>query len=262
LTNLFPSATLSSKCYYVNKDRAGNYGNTEYDRDDRDYTLQGNKKKAELILQAAMNKSELKIKEAEREAGVILKKAEEEREKIKEEAAKEGVLIRKKAEEKGYTEGFARGRKDGEEYVKSVMEEMKKLIFKGLEDYRASVKELEPEIVDLSIAIAESIIRHKVSSYSRMAFDQAAAALIKLNDRSKVTIRASKLDLEHLNNYREHLIALQDDIKELVIVEDLRVEEGGCIVETPSGTVDARLPNQLSEIKNAFSKTLECETEE
>ncbi len=259
MTNLFPSATLSSKCYYVNKDRAGNYGNMEYDRDD---TLQGNKKKAELILQAAMNKSELKIKEAEREAGVILKKAEEEREKIKEEAAKEGVLIRKKAEEKGYTEGFSKGMKDGEEYVKSVMEEMKKLIFKGLEDYRASVKELEPEIVDLSIAIAESIIRHKVSSYSKMAFDQAAAALIKLNDRSKVTIRASKLDLEHLNNYREHLIALQDDIKELVIVEDLRVEEGGCIVETPSGTVDARLPNQLSEIKNAFSKTLECETEE
>ena len=266
MTNLVPFAQLSSKRYEIKKgvstDAEIKETLTEAEKVGMEI-IESAKRRGALILQSAMKKAEQTVREAEKKKGQILEEAEKSRAGIGKMAREEGKKIREDAKKEGYSQGFIQGQADGEEksltYTKEVLNELKELIVKSIEEYKASVKELEPEIVELALNISEKIIRHEVSSYSKMAFEQAGAALARLNDRSKVTIRANKLDLEQLNNYRDQLIALQDDIKELIIVEDLRVEEGGCIVESPSGAVDGRLSNQLDAVKKGFSDLLECD---
>lgn len=44
-----------------------------------------------------------------------------------------------------------------------------------------------------------------------------------------------------------------DDIRNMTIVEDNSIKRGGVVIETSSGEVDARLEQQLNEIKKAVS---------
>jgi flagellar assembly protein FliH len=56
---------------------------------------------------------------------------------------------------------------------------------------------------------------------------------------------------------REDLIAMVDGIRNIEIVDDRRVDAGGCVIETNGGTIDAKLDTQLNEIGAALGTMLE-----
>jgi flagellar assembly protein FliH len=207
-------------------------------------------KKTEFILQNATKNAIARVQEAQEKAKLILQ-----------EAHKEGQVIKKQAFQDGYNEGLDTGKKNGlsevEKEFESFLQELKSMIQETLLERKRVIKELEPQVVDLSMKIAEKILRREASSYEDMIFEQVEVALNKLNDRTKITLRVNRMDVGRLNSYRDRILSLQDDIKELDIVEDLRVDEGGCIVETASGTVDGRINTQLSEIGRTFSNIMD-----
>ena len=253
MAKLVHSAKVSSEYFIVNKQNEKPYetceiviNSGEIHRAEEDSLT----KKADSILQNAAKNSIARVQEAQEKAKLILQ-----------EAHKEAQVIKKQAIQDGYNEGLINGRKDGlseiEKQFESFLQELKHMIQEALLERKRIIKELEPQVVDLSLKIAEKILRREASSYEDMIFEQVEVALNKLNDRTKITLRVNRMDVGRLNSYRDRILSLQDDIKELDIVEDLRVEEGGCIVETASGTVDGRINTQLSEIGRTFSNIMD-----
>ncbi len=253
MAKLFHSAKISSEYFIVNRHDEKSYETTEIiinpgdiHKAEEDNTA----KKADAILQNATKNAMAKVQEAQEKAKSILQ-----------EAHREGQAIKEQAFQDGYKEGLQNGKKEGlseiEKQFASFLEELKGLIEQTLTERKRIIKELEPQVVDLSLKIAEKILRREASSYEDMIFEQVEMALNKLNDRTKITLRANRMDVGRLNSYRDRIMALQDDIKELEIVEDLRVEEGGCIIESASGTVDGRINTQLSEIGRSFSNIMD-----
>jgi flagellar assembly protein FliH len=61
-----------------------------------------------------------------------------------------------------------------------------------------------------------------------------------------VNLNDLKLSTEHIKDF----INLVEGAKSVQVMEDSTVDEGGCIIETDFGEIDARISSQLAELEN------------
>lgn len=61
----------------------------------------------------------------------------------------------------------------------------------------------------------------------------------------RVNLADVKMTTEHIQNF----ISAAENIKNITVVEDSTVDQGGCIIETDFGAVDARIASQLNELE-------------
>jgi flagellar assembly protein FliH len=69
--------------------------------------------------------------------------------------------------------------------------------------------------------------------------------------REKVTVRVNPADVEMLRSHREALLN-GHDVESVRVIEDQRVDRGGVVIETESGTIDAKISSQLREARRAL----------
>ena len=99
------------------------------------------------------------------------------------------------------------------------------------------------------MALAKKVVGELAREKEELILYTAKRALKKVRGESQVTIRVNWQDLELMKAEREELLAHTDGIREIIIREDPRVEQGGCLIETNFGAIDARLKTQLAELE-------------
>ena len=70
-------------------------------------------------------------------------------------------------------------------------------------------------------------------------------------------IRVHGNDLETVRTNRADLLTLVDGANHVEIIEDRRVEPGGCIIETNAGSIDARIETQLESVSDALKQMVQ-----
>ncbi|HXP93518.1 MAG TPA: FliH/SctL family protein [Candidatus Binatia bacterium] len=167
----------------------------------------------------------------------------------------EGVAQRSAVTQAAHNQGFEVGREAGRHSADQEMNEMV-VTMRGLVDMARAerhkiIESAEPEIVKLAMGIAERIV-HKVVDVDRdIVVEMTKAAIQRLLEREVVTVRVHPADLERMKEHRDDVLAL-GDVKHMRIIEDQRVDRGGVIVETESGSVDAKIATQLDEAKHVL----------
>jgi flagellar assembly protein FliH len=158
--------------------------------------------------------------------------------------------------EKAYRSGFEDGKQMGLEEGREQGEKIAKDFFSLLEDIkiqRANIfKEAEQVVVKLALALASKIICGAVETKPEVVLDVTRNAIHHLVDKNKVVLRVNPRDYELVKAHQNDLLSSIDGIKSLEIEEDVRVKLGGCLIETDSGNVDARLENQMQVLKEAL----------
>ena len=110
------------------------------------------------------------------------------------------------------------------------------------------IEDAEPELVRLALGIAERVLHQQVALDRGVVVEMAKVAIARLIERDTVTVRVNPADLERMREHREELIAI-GDIRNLRVVEDKRVDRGGVVVDSETGTIDARIATQLEEAR-------------
>ncbi|MCX8027939.1 MAG: FliH/SctL family protein [Thermodesulfovibrionales bacterium] len=184
--------------------------------------------------------------------------------KTVEEIEKEALQRAKTLEEEGFRKGYQEGLKKAEEETKVVLEDEKKKIdetcqkllsvLQSIDTYRSQlVKDLLPDIITLSVEIAEKIVKKEIELDKNIVSYIAQEALSKVEDTvDTVTIKVNPIDYDIIV---EHLNILKDasSLKTINIEPVSTIERGGCIIETEKGEIDARISEQLVEIADAVS---------
>lgn len=168
--------------------------------------------------------------------------------------------IREEARRRGFDEGRAAGYEAGrEEAARALAEEM--------ESMRASIQEFvdridaerrqrwldaEPQIMAFVLEIARKVVKDEARINRDVALSVVRNALRRVVDTEKIRIRVNMEDLDTIRSSREELATLLESIRDVEIVADRRVDPGGCVVETPSGAIDAKLETQLDEVAAAL----------
>ena len=115
---------------------------------------------------------------------------------------------------------------------------------------------IEAELVRLSIVIAEKVIGRELELTPETVLDVVRSAMKRLRERETLRLSVNPRDLDTVKNARDDLISAVDGVRKLEVVEDRRVDPGGCVIESPSGTLDARMKTQIDEVSRALGEAV------
>ncbi|MBR0319064.1 MAG: hypothetical protein IJQ86_07225 [Spirochaetia bacterium] len=185
-----------------------------------------------------------------------LEKASTDAARIRQEAASEAEKIKAQAYEIAHKEGFEKGQKEGFEkgleQVNKLISQLE-IITRDADECRRNILEnAKHDIVDLSVKIAEKVVKATCAKQRDIAVRNAEYALGLLKEKSPAVIRVNLADIEVAREYRSVLLNMFDKVESIKIAEDPAVEQGGCIVESNAGGVDANIQTQLSSIRSSL----------
>lgn len=184
----------------------------------------------------------------------MLQKAQAEAHDIVTCAEQEGQEIMGQKQKEGFEKGKQKGIEAGRKELASVLLQTKDIKKKMDEKVAEIMMALEPEVVQLILAIAKKVIHTEITMNTDVIFSVVKQALKKVTDKTKVTVKINPQDYDVLQSQRQELLKLNPEIEELVITEDERIHSGGCIIESPLDTVNSQIESQFQEIMQAFSE--------
>ena len=171
-------------------------------------------------------------------------------EEYKQRFAGELETERREARERGWQEGREAGAANAAAEHASQIEALASLA-------RAARKRLEDAFDDLSDIGAEIAFEAVCKILGQALTDRDSVVSVvrelarRARDRSRLVLRVSPADFELLSASRERILEGLE-AGQVEIAADERVELGGCLLETPSGNLDARLEVQLSNLRHAL----------
>lgn len=114
---------------------------------------------------------------------------------------------------------------------------------------------LEREAFRFALAVAGKILRREISLDGEGVLRQVKEAFHRVVGAETVTLRVHPDDEPMLRERKNEMLASGQGVREILIEPDATVERGGCIIESPSGNIDARVSTQLAQIDSALFGT-------
>lgn len=177
-------------------------------------------------------------------------------EKASAKAAKERETAYHQKEKEGYDAGLKRGMRESQKIYAEKIAQANALIDQAHESGRRYLKEAEPEILKLSMAIAEKIIGTSVALDEDKWFSLVTKAVKEVRDQKTIKIMVSPAHFESINRHRRILDDMVRDA-EVFIYADGDLPENGCAIETSFGKIDAGVDSQLQVIREKLSELME-----
>jgi len=215
---------------------------------------------ADQILKEAEQAAFREVKRKTDEAQAMRQLAQDEADKIIAEANDKAKQIetdsraafeseRREAEEQGRAIGREAGFVEGRAEVERLIERTQTVLGRA-QDKRAEIlEETEQEIISLVLLIARKVIKVISENQRNVIISNVVQALRKVKGRGNIIIRVNIADLKLSTEHIKDFITLVEGAKSIQVVEDSTVDEGGCVIETDFGEIDARIASQLAELE-------------
>lgn len=166
----------------------------------------------------------------------VLHKIKEDAERYRSTVALEAEQVKAQAAQEGFEEGFAK-------WCAAI---------ERLEQHTREVEAHYREIlVPVALKAAKKIVGKELERDDAIV-DIVANALKAVAQHKKIVIYVNRKHLDILEAHRQRLKDIFEDLKVLSIREREDVAEGGCIIETEGGIINAQLSNQWEILEQAF----------
>ncbi|ODB85637.1 hypothetical protein A3194_12445 [Candidatus Thiodiazotropha endoloripes] len=184
--------------------------------------------KAREELEAALKHSQDKVEITQQKLLVLERDLEE---------------IQRQAEDDGHKTGYEAGYEEGRSLLEKKAEQLNTLI-NSLSNTRTDILKLaEDDIAEVVVSAVTKVLGDVLiePEYVIAAIKQS---IKQLTSKQNITICLSPSDKQLLDSIPEDILDKQIGSR-VQIVEDERIETGGCIIHTPTGGLDARLDVQM-----------------
>ncbi len=182
----------------------------------------------------------------------FLTAAQQQVEALLQKAQLQASEVEKQAYERGFSEGEKAGREVGEKMVEALLKQYAQTL-EELKSLRQQVFETaKHEVVRLALEIAKKVVKREVSVDEEVILALVKVALNRLGEKSAMTVRVNPKDYQSLLRHRAGLAAADALHEGIRLVEDPMISRGGCLIETESGIIDARVEEQFREIERGF----------
>lgn len=205
----------------------------------------------------------LALKDHMAEAHAVVQSAHRHKARLIEGAQAEGDKIRTEADGRGYEDGFARGRREGEESGRKkayadakqgFLTEQAQLLstvgalVAGLESMKENLMDqAQRDLLVFAVAVAERITKSTGLLDRQVVVANAKEAIRQIGARTDLVARANPVDLDALRKYAAELSSELGEESHFQLIEDANIEPGGCIVSSATSRVDATLSGQFEQ---------------
>lgn len=177
-----------------------------------------------------------------------------------EDKCKRQTVDQKKAEEmaskNGYVEGMKKGIEKGSSETAAIYEKKIDALQREIGAFLKIVERAknsiyinaEHPLLTMAIEIAKKVVNSEITTNPEIILNVVKKALTHISDRERIIIHVSPQDCTVVSKRKDFWNTITDNLNNIIITEDNRIEKGGCLIESNSGVVDARLGVQLDEI--------------
>jgi flagellar assembly protein FliH len=193
------------------------------------------------------------LEAARAEAEAIRLKAIQDAERIREQARREGY-------QRGYDDGYHDGAREAQQRADAELQQTLETLRAHLQQviqgvhaqHEAYLQHAEAQMLDLALEVARKVVREELKQQPAHVLAIVRDALRRVQGFGRLRIRVNPLDVDLLRQNRPSLLQVVDGVEGIEIVEDRRVDQGGCVIETEQGVYDARIRTQLGEIERVL----------
>ncbi len=162
-------------------------------------------------------------------------------------AREEADSIREAAAKEGYQEGLTRAQED--------IQELKNSLLRFASAKQEVFDRIAPEILSISMEIAKKIIKKELTQSPELLLDSVKSILSTLSkDETKIMIKANPNQVDMLREEVPQAAMRLGLEAKIVVIADESVIEGGCVITTTNGVVDATIDTQIAIISEALKE--------
>lgn len=162
-------------------------------------------------------------------------------------AKEEANSIREAAAKEGYEEGINAAKQD----INNLRESMEDFFSAKQDVY----DEIAPDILEISLDIAKKIIKKEMKESPEILLDNIKDILKGLSkEESKIVLKVNPAQAAMLKQEMPEAVSMAGLEAKVLIVPDENTMEGGCMVTTDNGVIDATIETQLAIISEALKE--------
>lgn len=172
-------------------------------------------------------------------------------------------IARAEAVRQGYDEGFVRGLADGEaEAWRQFEAAHQSALIAFVEDLNVRADRLdaafhdwcgllEGPLAELAVVIAARIVARELKSHPETVLDITKQAVGEVTHSKEARIRVNPFDSELVRVHKDSLLAASGGLRHVEIVDDPTIQ-GGCVIETEGGSIDARIESMIEQARHGL----------
>ncbi len=153
---------------------------------------------------------------------------------------------KKESFENGYKKGVETGKKECEKEFNekiNLLENSIKKIDNINEIFEEKILSVEKELISVALDIAKEVIQKEISKDSKeVAYNLAKTLMQDIKDATKIKIKVNPKDSEYLKG----------KFKNVEIIPDSAIKEGGVVIMSDLGNIDAEVIERFNNIKKAI----------
>lgn len=162
-------------------------------------------------------------------------------------AREEAEAIREAAAKEGYQEGLDSAKED--------IALVKDAISVFFEADQRVYDAIAPDILDISLDIAKKIIKKEMKEDPQILIDNIKEILKGLSkEESKIMLKVNPMQADILKQEIPQAVSDIGLEAKVVIIPDENTMEGGCLLTTTNGVIDATIETQLSIISEVLKE--------
>lgn len=168
--------------------------------------------------------------------------------------------IQESAYQEAYSLGLEEGRKKAFEKVASQITER----LNHLDELLNTIKNLKKEMVTFNESHLVQLAFHMASRLAKKELNGNQESLVQIlrdavglsQDEENITVRVSQSQFEFLEELKQETGRELDFIKRIRFEPSGEISDGGCIVETNYGEVDARVEQRIEQLWTALAENM------
>lgn len=173
------------------------------------------------------------------DAKALLEKAQADADQKKLDTENLCIDLKEKAKKEGFDEGLA---------------ELNDKIL-HLDELTKNIRhEMNKKILPLALQAAKKIVGTELKTNPEVIVDIVMQALTPATQSHRVKIYINKQDKDILEEKKEKIRKILEQVEVLVIQEKDDISPGGCLIETEGGIINAEIENQWRVLEAAFEK--------
>jgi flagellar assembly protein FliH len=180
----------------------------------------------------------------------FLERAREQGAMLISEARAQAETIAQSAREQGFEAGYNEGVRRAEATVAERLALAENILATTRSSQEQALASAERDLVELAFEIAEKIVRQKVVADPDVTVGVLEHALRKAYVRDGLTVLCNPVDLERLAGANEQLQTRVGSLAGLTLIGDRRISQGGVVVRTDAGDIDATIESQLDRLRD------------
>ncbi len=184
-----------------------------------------------------------------------LAQSKAEAQRLVQEAQQRVVQLEKEAYDRGFQKGEAEGRKAGEVALAEKISQTSQVIVAAKGERQRICSLYEKDILALVMAMVEQLVNHEVSVNHRVIAKCLHRALGFVVDNSQVVVHLHPEDFLRIKDEVVEDPLFLDNAERVELMEDPAISQGGCLLETTFGEVDATLENCKEKLFKAVEQS-------